>query len=334
MHMQHFLKTLLIFAAFIALGSTSLHADAGAEIKDAEFAAKVNGVGISSKDFDRSVDAAEKQFAGIGKQPGMNSPVNVKKEVMNRLIDFELMLQDAKKRGIVVDEARVDSNLDSFKSQFTEENTFSSFLEQNGLTEEEMKEQFRRRETIQELQKVLMSELMAQITLSDEKTKAFYDKNIENFKRPEQVKASHILISVAQDADDAAKKEARGKIEEVQKKVQSGEDFAELARANSSCPSNAQGGDLGFFGKGQMVKPFEDATFALKPGETSDIVETQFGYHLIKMTEKKEAGTVPYEEVQERISQYLSQVELDQAQQDYIKGLRDKAEIATLVKLD
>ena len=111
MHMQYFLIKLLILAAFIALGSTCLHADTGAETKDSEFAAKVNGVGISSKDFNRSVIAAEQQFTGVGNQSRGTGAVNVKKEVLDRLIDIELMCQDAGKRNIVVEELIIDDML-------------------------------------------------------------------------------------------------------------------------------------------------------------------------------------------------------------------------------
>lgn len=329
------IKTLLGVAAVSLFSTASLYADSTvATTENGEFVAKVNGSGISRKDFDWSLASAEQQFAQIGNQPGAENQVNVKKEVLDRLIDIELMLQDAKKRGIAADDTQVNTSLDAFKKQFNEENTFSSFLETNSLTEEIMKSQLQKQLTIQSLQQELMKEFSAKTTTSDADAKKFYDANIEKFAQPEQVKASHILIKVDPAADEAAAQKARGELEVIQQKIKDGGDFAELARANSSCPSSAQGGDLGFFGKGQMVKPFEDAAFALKPGETSDIVKTQFGYHLIKMDEKKDAGTVPFEDVKERISQYLSQMELDVSQQGYIKGLRDNAKIVTLIKFD
>jgi peptidyl-prolyl cis-trans isomerase C len=325
----------LLAVAIISLFTTACvnaeNADATSE--NGEFVAKVNGSGVSRKDFDWSLASAEKQFANIGNQPGADQ-VNVRKEVLDRMIDIELMLQDAKKRGVVADDTQVSSSLDAFKKQFNEENTFSSFLETNGLTEDIMKAQLRKQLTVQSLQQELVKEFSAKATTPNADIQAFYDTNIEKFAQPEQIKASHILIKVDSAADEAAAQKARGELEAIQQKIKEGGDFAELARTNSSCPSSAQGGDLGFFGKGQMVKPFEDAAFALKPGETSDIVQTQFGYHLIRMDEKKDAGTVPFEEVKERISQYLSQVQLDQAQQEYIKGLRDNAEITTLIKFD
>ena len=327
-------KILFAVAIISICTAVSLHADNTVTTTESgEFVAMVNGSGVSRNDFDLSLASAEKQFANIGNLPG-EGPLNVKKEVLDRLIDIELMVQDAKKRGIAADDTKVNASLDTFKKQFNEENTFSSFLEQNSITEEIMTSQLRKQAMIQNLQNELVKEFTAKITISDTDIKSFYDANIEKFVQPEQVKASHILIKVDPAADEATVQKAKGELEVIQQKIKEGGDFAELARANSGCPSSAQGGDLGFFGKGQMVKPFEDAAFALKPGETSEIVTTQFGFHLIKMDEKKDAGTVPFEEVKERISQYLSQMQLDVAQQEYMKGLREKAEISTLITLD
>lgn len=328
------IKALLAVSTLSIFTAASLYADnIGATTENGEFVAKVNGTGISRNEFDWSFAAAEKQFASIGNQPGAGQ-VNVKKEVLDQLVDLELMIQDAKKRGVVADEIQVNTGLEAFKKQFDEQNTFSSFLEENSITEEIMKSQLRKQLTIQTLQKELVAEFTAKITTSDSETKAFYDANVERFKQPEQVRASHILIKVDSAGDEAAAQKARGDIEAIQQQLKDGGDFAELARANSGCPSSAQGGNLGFFGKGQMVKPFEEAAFSLKPGEISNIVETSFGYHLIRLEEKRDAGAVPFDEVEQRISDYLSQVKLDQLQQEYVKGLRDNAEITTLIKLD
>lgn len=308
-------------------------ADTSDTSKEAEFVAKVNGVGISGKDLNRSLNAAEKQFAAIGNQPG-NSNVDVKKEVLDRLIDLELMLQDGKKRGITVSDTLVDESFTAFSKQFEKQDDFTKYLENNDITMAEMIEQVRRSLVMSQLQEAVRQELTAAIDVSAQDAKAFYDGNIDKFNRPEQVRASHILIAVDAKADQETADTARKELEAIQKKIQDGADFAELAKTSSSCPSSAQGGDLGFFGRGQMVKPFEDVAFSLKPGEVSDIVTTQFGHHLVKMTERREAGTVPFEEVEQRISDYLSQLQVDAAQQKYMKGLRDKAEIETLVKFD
>lgn len=330
MSIPRIVRMLPIMAVILFFVPFSIQAEP-VETKKEEFVAKVNGSGISQKDFDWALASAEKQFASIGAAAGQ---VNVKKEALDSLIRMELMIQDARKRNITVDEVAMLSSLEGFMAQFNEEFSFNDFLAQNDLTEEKMKDQLRRQLILQKLQQELAKEFSANGTVSDEEIKKFYDDNLDKFKRPEQVKASHILISVPEGADEAAKKEALTKIEGIQKKVLAGDDFAELARSNSQCPSSAQGGDLGFFGKGQMVKEFEDVAFALKPGEASGVVETPFGYHVIKLNEKRDAGTVPLEEVKGRIEEYLSQLRIDKAQQEYIDGLLTKAKITILIKVD
>ena len=132
---------------------------------------------------------------------------------------------------------------------------------------------------------------------TDAEVKDFYDKNPDRFKRAESVRASHILLMVDPKADEATKQQTRTKIDGILKRAKGGEDFAALAKENSQDGSAAQGGDLGYFPKEKMVPAFADVAFALKTGEISDVVTTQFGVHIIKVTDRKPAGTVPLEEV-------------------------------------
>ena len=133
------------------------------------------------------------------------------------------------------------------------------------------------------------------------------------------------------EADEKNKKIARETIEGLKKKLSEGADFGELASKESQCASSSQGGDLGFFSREQMVPSFSDAAFALQPGEMSDIVETQFGYHLILAQEKKAAGIEAYDDVKENIKKFLVQVAFEQEQQKYMQGLREAAEIKRLL---
>jgi len=137
-------------------------------------------------------------------------------------------------------------------------------------------------------------------TITDLEIEDYYQKHIKEYQEPEQVRARHILIK-----PDSDKKAAKAKIEGILKEIKAGKNFEELAKKYSACPSKTQGGDLGFFSRGRMVKPFEDAAFNLKLGEISDIVETQFGFHIIKLEERKEARTIPLSEVKESIKDII-----------------------------
>ncbi len=165
------------------------------------------------------------------------------------------------------------------------------------------------------------------VAVSEKESKAFYDVHPEFFKQPEKVKASHILIKLDPNAEESKKASAKEKIENIQKKLKEGKDFAALAREFSEGPSKDSGGELGFFARGQMVPPFEDAAFSLKTGEVSDLVVTRFGYHLIKVTEKPAAQTIKFEDAKEKIVQHLKQEGTKKELQSYIENLRKTASI-------
>jgi peptidyl-prolyl cis-trans isomerase C len=144
------------------------------------------------------------------------------------------------------------------------------------------------------------------ITVTDEDIEQYYTLNKEKFVVPEQVKARHILIKVSPDASDEEKKKTLEKAQGILKKAKEGKDFAKLSETYSDDPGSRQrGGDLGFFGRGRMVKPFEDAAFSLRPGEMSEIVETRFGYHIIKVEDYHESRAKTMEEVKDIIKKQL-----------------------------
>jgi len=176
----------------------------------------------------------------------------------------------------------------------------------------------------------LKQEIAQKITVSDDELKSYYDSHKDEFKTQEMVKARHILVRVENSASDDEKKKAKDKAEMYLKKIKDGEDFAKLASDFSDDPgSKAKGGDLGFFPRGRMVKPFEDAAFSLKPGETSGIVETQFGFHIIKVEDRKDSSVESFDVVKERLKQKLSQDRTRKELTDFIdKAMKDsKTEI-------
>lgn len=176
----------------------------------------------------------------------------------------------------------------------------------------------------------LKREVAQKVTISENDLKSYYDGHKDEFKAPETVRARHILIKVASGESEENKKKAREKMEGILAKIKAGESFETLATELSDDPGSKQkGGDLGFFARGRMIKSFEDAAFSLKPGEISGIVETPFGYHIIKVEEKKEAGLEPFEKVKDRISQKLLQEGIRSKVSEFIdKAMKDaKAEV-------
>jgi peptidyl-prolyl cis-trans isomerase C len=170
------------------------------------------------------------------------------------------------------------------------------------------------------------------IAVKPEAIADFYQKNQDKFQQGARVRASHILISVPEKADAATKLQAKTKAEGVLKDLKAGKDFAAAAKENSQDPgSAANGGDLGYFEQGQMVPPFEQAAFALKPGEMSDLVETPFGFHIIKVADKQASRVVPIEEAKPQIEQYLTGQNRQEQTAAFVKTLKAKAKIDILM---
>lgn len=290
--------------------------------------AVVNGVTISKDTYDRELDFFVRRAAPGGQQIPDVQMAQMKNEILESLIDRELLFQESQKKGIKVKTEAVSDQLQKIQQRYPNKEEFKKLLSNMGLTESDVQAQIERGMAIQEL---IDKEVTEKIKVSDEETKSFYDKNPQLFQQPEQVKASHILIKVQADAPADQKADARKKLEAVQQKVKKGEDFATLAKTYSEGPSGPKGGDLGYFRRGQMVKPFEEVAFSLKPDETSEIVETQFGYHLIKVNDKKPAKKMTYAEVKDRLNEHLKKQKTDSETNAYIETLRKDAKIEKFI---
>ena len=249
--------------------------------------------------------------------------------MLENLIARELLYQESQKKGIKVDQKEIEAQLTALKGRFPSEVEFKKALSTMNLTEAGLRFQFERDLAIR---KLLDDQIGGKSTVSEKESRAYYDSNLESFKKPEQVRASHILIKVDPGADEAKKAEARTKIESLQAKLKNGEDFGAVAKEYSEGPSGPKGGDLGFFGRGQMVKPFEETAFSMKPGQVSGMVETRFGYHLIMVTERTPESTLSYEEAKDRLEQYLKQQKVQEEIAAYVETLKGKAKIERLVK--
>jgi peptidyl-prolyl cis-trans isomerase C len=290
-------------------------------------AAMVNGKPIPMSDYQSGLDQLNRQISMTGRQPDEKEMPTLKQRILDNLIARELMKQEIEKKGIKVDESEVDAQLDTVKKSTSPED-FANSLKQMNMTEQALKEHFASQLAIK---KLIDTELASKVVVTPEEVKAFYESNPDVFKTQEMVRASHILVKVDPKASAEEKAKALEKIKGIQKRIQAGEDFAQVAKEVSDCPSKENGGDLNFFQKGQMVGPFENAAFAMKPGETSDIVETEFGYHIIKLTDKKAPGTMSFDEVKPRIEQHLKSEKMSQEFPKYIETLKSKAKIEILV---
>jgi len=288
----------------------------------------VNGKPIPMSDYQAGLDQLNRQITMTGRQPDEKEMPALKQKILDNLIARELMKQEVAKRGIKVDESEVNAQLDTLKKGASPEE-FANSLKQMNMTEQALKEQFASQLAIK---KLIDTDLAPKVNVTQEAVKAFYDGNPDVFKTPEMVRASHILVKVDKSATAEEKAKALEKIKGIQKRIKAGEDFAQVAKEVSDCPSKDNGGDLNFFQKGQMVPPFDNAAFSMKPGDTSDIVETEFGYHIIKLTDKKAPGTMSFDEIKPRIEQHLKTEKMSEEFPKYIETLKSKAKIEILLK--
>jgi peptidyl-prolyl cis-trans isomerase C len=288
-------------------------------------AAAVNGVVITYEEVNRQMFVLRQQLLSTrGETIRPDMVPGVRKQILNDLIDKELLYQESQEQKMVVEDKEVDEKMESLKKHFPSEKLFQDELGRMNLTEGTLRVQIKKDLAVK---KLLEKDILVKVHISDEETKSFYDGHPEFFKEPEKVKASHILLKVEANAEPAKKEEIRKKMEGIKKRLDKGEDFAALAKEFSQDPSAEKGGDLGFFERGEMAKPFEDAAFSLKPGEVSDIVETPFGFHLIKVFERQPERKISYEDSKEKIKQYLWRVKFTEEKNRYVDVLKKKGKV-------
>jgi peptidyl-prolyl cis-trans isomerase C len=286
--------------------------------------AEVNKTAITRQDLDREMKLVAMKFTRQGKPVDVDQLKPYEGKIRETLINRTLLLQKSQAMGIKVKDNLVKKALNEFKAVFKNEKDYKQTLENMGYTEGTLKKQIKDGLAIQAL---LDKEVIRKIAVSDQQVRSFYDDHPDLFRQPEQVKASHILIQVPKDANDAQKAAAMAKIKSLKQRIDKGENFATLAMQYSDGPSKIKGGDLGFFTHDQMVKPFADAAFALKPGQVSDVVTTRFGYHLIRVTDHKPAQTMAFNDVKDAISKRLREQQEGKEIGAYLEKLKKHADI-------
>ncbi|MFP4643143.1 MAG: peptidylprolyl isomerase [Spirochaetales bacterium] len=317
----------LALAAIVALAGCSGE-ESGASSEDGEdVVAVVNGSEISRSTFEEQMQAQMQQYQAQGGEIDEEQRGTLEEQLLDQLIARELLLQDGEDRGIAPSDDEISTQLDQIRSQFPSEEAFEEALEEQNLTLDEIESDIAEQIIIEE---ILQGDVLADAGVGEDAAREFYDENPELFETPPQIRASHILV-MTQGMDETERDEARSEIEGVQEQLEEGADFAELAREHSDDGTAEEGGDLGFFSEGQMVPEFEEAAFDLETGETSDIVETQFGYHLIQKTDESEEGVQDFEEALPQIEQFLGQQEQQELFEAYIDELREEAEVETFM---
>lgn len=284
---------LLSFSAVALVGCASSTAQNQEAADAASIVATVNGVGIKKGEYKQELDSTYRRFHQSGQLIDGSMYEQLKKEVLESLINLIVLDQYSKDFSIAVDDGAVEKHLQKAVSKYPSKRAYLKSLKEAGLTELDLRTRIKRTLAAQQL---VNDQVKPKIVVTDEEIKAYYEENSYEFEHDVQVHAAHILIKVSPFAEDKEREKAKRRIEAIQKKIKEGEDFAALAKTYSEGPSKVNGGDLGYFGSAQMAPSFETAAFSLQPGEVSEVVSTQFGFHLIKVYDRKPAGKVPFSE--------------------------------------
>jgi peptidyl-prolyl cis-trans isomerase C len=278
-----------ISQAFLVVFVLIMLIQGNAFAKDTDIVAKIGKKTITVTEFNKLIG-----YFDAERQKMIESKPELKANILTQLVQSMVLSDLAKKKGFDK-RPEIKNQLEFFSNSF--------------LATEYLKK-----------------EVAQKITISESEIKQYYDSHQEEFKTPEMVKAKHILIRVTPESSQEDKKKAMEKAADILKRIKDGEEFEKLANEFSEDPgSKSKGGDIGFFPKGRMVKPFEDAAFALKPGELSSVVETQFGYHIIRVDDHKETSIETFESVKENINQKLTQEKMREKVTEFLDKMMKEA---------
>lgn len=243
-----------------------------------------------------------------------------KKNILDNLVKRELIYISAIKDAPKDLDKKVNDELKNLKLNFKDENEYKNYLTSMKVDENTIIANIKKNIVLQEFVKKQSDN----IKITDKETKKYYDDNKDKFKQQEQVRGSHIIILINEKVDEKA---AEKKITQIYEEVKKGLDFAEAAKKYSEDGSAKSGGDLGYFGKGKMVKEFEDVAFGMKIGEVSKPFKSRFGYHILKLTDKKPEKQLTFEEVKQSIENYLISQKTKDALEKIVEKNRSSAKI-------
>ena len=295
-------------------GHVSAHGSVETKNDPNEVIATVNGEDILRMELDKILDKAKKRMS-------KSNLHLVEEKIINDLITQAVLKQFIKKENIQIDPNRIESEIATFKENIkknpqTKDKSLETLLEEQGGSLAELRVALDISFAIDEYMEK---------TISEEEVEKYFAENISNFNG-ETITASHILVDTKGVEDEAKLKEAKEKIDKIKKELDEGADFVQLAKAYSDCPSAKAGGNLGPIKRGEMVKEFTDVAYATETNDISDPVKTQFGYHIIKVTERQEGEDVKFEEVEDKVKIALH----NEKTLNLIQDLQKKSEVKVL----
>jgi peptidyl-prolyl cis-trans isomerase C len=299
-------------------------------------AVTVNGAVITEGQIEAILNPHMEQKAGrIPENMVAQYRQQMRKRIIDQLAVEKILAQKEKQNNIDVNQSELDQQINKLVAQQNLTlDEFKALLKAYGTSFSDYQQNIRKRLMFEKLMDIEFAQKLQKST--DEQAKAYYDENIQQYSEPEKIHAKHILIRPAEDSNDlnGAKTRAKAKAQELLERIKAGESFEELAKQYSACPSAKDGGDLGMQPKDTFVPEFEKAAFALKPGQVSGVVQTSFGYHIIKLIEHVDANTVSFSQAKDQILEALANKQKEQIVVDYIQKIKAQADIKYVNEAD
>jgi peptidyl-prolyl cis-trans isomerase C len=248
----------------------------------------------------------------------------LEEKALEQAIGAKLLLERSEQLDVPVEAEDIDAEVARVIEQVGGEENYRKALAAQNVTEEAFRKELEKGARVNKLVAQACSSVAEP---TEEEVAAFYEAHKSEFVEPEQVLCQHILVKTAEDDMPEVKSAAFEKIRAIRERIVAGGDFAEEAKLNSDCPSGAEGGSLGWFGRGMMVPEFDQAAFSMKKGEVSDIVTTQFGYHIIYKAGEKGGGEQTLVDVHDQVKDLLRHEARGRAMDAFVAELRENATV-------
>lgn len=285
--------------------------------------AKINGKPILESQLTMLVQKDTKKFMKFGaSMAGDSAGEHAKyKRALDKVVSNELLYQEAQKLEIKELEGKIDLQVERMNAQ--------NKARFKGMSENKIREMAEREVLIKEY---LTRNQLLKPEIPEKEIYSFYEKGKHNYIKPETADTRHILIKAGKESSESERKAAREKIDQARKAIVDGKSFEKVAEKYSECVSAKQGGSLGFIRKGYMPPEFDKVAFAIKPGELSEVIETKFGFHILKVLKREPGGLQSYEELKDFFKQYLQNQESKKRIEERVLALRQKADIQIYLK--
>lgn len=309
---------LVMFLSVITLCSVAVAED------EKGVAVIINGTPVYLAEVEQEVMSVLPTSMGFhGKMPP-EKMAELRKEALQRLINLELKYQDAAAKKVQLSKDERDEAIKKATGRFKNNAELEMAIKEAGFTRERF-ERFIERPLVAKL--IVKKEVDDRVATTDEMVKKYYDANKVRYNKPKEYRASHILFKVDPSLVAEDKKKIRTRAEGVLKKIKDGADFSDVAAKESDDMSFIKGGDLGYFHSGQILEELEKQLDVLKVGEMSNIIESLYGYHLVKLTDMRQSRQIAFEEIKDKIKKDLIDSEKKRYMEEWFSGITKKAVI-------